>query len=160
MAKNYWLMKTEPDLFSFNDLISSPGGTDHWDGIRNYQARNFLRDTFQVGDEAFIYHSRCDVPGIAGIAKVVKGGYPDHTALNPKSKYFDKKPLKDDEPRWYMVDVKATHHLKNFASLKDLREHLELSAMLLLKRGQRLSIQPVTKDEFSFIKKFYGTKKL
>ena len=134
--------------------------TEPWDGIRNYQARNFLRDTIKLGDTVFIYHSNCKVPGIIGVAKVVKEGYPDHTALDPKSKYYDKKPLKDDEPRWYMVDVQATHSLKEPASLQELRTYSELSAMPLLQKGQRLSIQPVGKSEFDFIKKKFGFKKV
>ncbi len=144
-------MKTEPDVFSFDDLIAAPDQTECWDGVRNYQARNFMRDEFKLNDLVLFYHSRTAEPSIVGIAKVVKEGYPDDTALDPKEKYFDEKSARDGQSRWVMVDVKAFKRLKKPVSLKELREYSELKDMALLQRGQRLSIQKVTKKEFDFI---------
>ena len=152
MPKSYWLMKTEPDVFSFDDLVRQKNHTDHWDGIRNYQARNFMRDQFKKGQKVFIYHSNTKEPGIVGIAEVVREAYPDHTALDPKEKYFDPKSADKGESRWVMVDIKATHRFKNLVSLSELRECDEVVDMALLRPGQRLSIQPVTSDEWAFIK--------
>ncbi|SMF33873.1 EVE domain-containing protein [Pseudobacteriovorax antillogorgiicola] len=160
MAKTYWLMKTEPDVFSFDDLVNLKNSTDHWDGIRNYQARNFMRDQFKKGQQVFIYHSNTKVPGIVGIAEVVREAYPDHTALDPKSKYFDPKSADKGESRWVMVDVKATHRFRNLVSLADMREMPELDGMALLKPGQRLSIQPVEAPHWSLIKKIGKPEKL
>ena len=151
MTDMNWLMKTEPDVFSFDDLVNMKDSTDHWDGIRNYQARNFMRDQFKLGQKVFIYHSNTKVPGIVGIAKVVREAYPDHTALDPDCKYFDPKSEEKGESRWCMVDVKATHRFRNLVSLTDMKEMPELDGMLLLKRGQRLSIQAVAKHEWDHI---------
>lgn len=152
MSKNFWLMKTEPDVFSFDDLINCKNSTDHWDGIRNYQARNFMRDQFKLGQEVFIYHSNTKETGIYGIAKVVREAYPDHTALDSESKYFDPKSAEKGESRWVMVDVMATHRLKKPVLLQDMKEMPELEGMALLKRGQRLSIQMVSPEHWKFIK--------
>ncbi|MBU1190410.1 MAG: EVE domain-containing protein [Gammaproteobacteria bacterium] len=146
----YWLMKSEPDVFGIDHLRKMPKQTEHWDGVRNYQARNMLRDQMQVGDRVFFYHSNCDVPGIVGIAKVVRAGYPDHTALNPDSKYYDPK-SDPDQPRWFMVDVKFERKLKRTISLNELKADAELADMALVRRGNRLSIMPVTAEQWEYI---------
>ena len=155
----FWLMKTEPDVFSYSDLCAAPNSTEPWDGIRNYQARNFLRDEFAKGDFAFIYHSRIKEPSIVGIAEVVTSAYPDHTALDPKSKYFDPKSAEKGQSRWVMVDVKAVEKLKNPVTLSQLRDNPNLSAMKVIQRGQRLSIQPVTKKEWNTVCRLGGIKR-
>lgn len=150
MPKNYWLMKSEPDVFSFDDLKRCPGGSDHWEGVRNYQARNYMRDEMRKHDLVLFYHSNCKDPGIAGIAEVSKEAYPDSTAYDPKSPYFD--PLSTlDKPRWFMVDVKWVRAFKRTVTLKEMRCSPALKKMKVLQRGQRLSIQPVTKAEFDSI---------
>jgi predicted RNA-binding protein with PUA-like domain len=146
----YWLMKSEPDVFGIDHLRKMPKQTEHWDGVRNYQARNMLRDQMQVSDRVFFYHSNCDEPGIVGIAKIVRAGYPDHTAQNPDSKYYDPK-SDTDNPRWYMVDVKFERKLKRTISLNELKADAELSAMALVRRGNRLSIMPVTPEQWEYI---------
>lgn len=143
-------MKSEPDVFSIDDLKACPNSTEHWDGVRNYQARNFMRDDMKKGDKILFYHSNCKPPGIAGIAKVEREGYPDHTAFDKKSKYFDPK-SKKEEPRWIMVDVKYVKKFKRVISLDELKEYPELSEMKVLQKGSRLSITPVTEEEFEFI---------
>lgn len=150
MAKNYWLMKSEPDVFSIDDLKACPNSTDHWDGVRNYQARNFMRDGMKKGDQILFYHSNCKPPGIAGIAKVAREAYPDHTAFDKKSKYFDAK-SDPENPRWMMVDVKYVKKFKQVISLDELKEIPELSQMKVVQKGNRLSITPVTAEEFKFI---------
>lgn len=150
MAKNYWLMKSEPDVFSIDDLKNCPNSTEHWDGVRNYQARNFMRDGMKRGDKILFYHSNCKPPGIAGIAKVEKEAYPDHTAFDKKSKYFDPK-SDPDNPRWIMVDVKYVKKFKEVISLDQLKEYSELAEMKVVQKGNRLSITPVTEEEFNFI---------
>ncbi len=117
----YWLMKTEPDTFSFEDLLKRPQRTESWEGVRNYQARNFMRDHFKLGHSCFIYHSSVGEPAIVGVAKVVREAYPDPTALNPKSKYFDEKSKAKGESRWCMVDVKAYAQFAEPISLKRLK---------------------------------------
>ena|SRR5271157_5430827 len=150
MPKKYWLMKSEPDVFSFDDLKARPGGTDHWEGVRNYQASNYMRDEMKKHDLVLFYHSKCKGPGIVGIAEISKEAYPDNTAYDPKSRYFD--PLsKPDKPRWYMVDVKWVKFFKRTVTLMEMRHTPELKGMKVLKRGQRLSIQPVTTEEFAKI---------
>ncbi len=144
---NYWLMKSEPDCFSIDDLKNCPDGTDHWDGVRNYQARNFLRDSIRVGDGVLFYHSNCKEPAIVGLAKVVRAGYPDHTALDPREKHFDPKST-DEKPIWYMVDVQYVAHLEHSLSRDDLRCHPVLSGMDVLRKGNRLSVQPVTREQW------------
>jgi len=141
---NHWLFKTEPSTFGIQDLARAPRKTTCWDGVRNYQARNMLRDAIKVGDEVFIYHSSCEVPGIAGIARVVKAGYPDHTAFDRKHPHYDAGSTRD-APRWFMVDVQLVRALKRVITLDDLNRHAarELKDMQLLKRGNRLSVMPV-----------------
>ncbi len=147
---NYWLMKSEPDAFGIDDLKRRPQQTEPWDGVRNYQARNMLRDDMQVGDPAFFYHSNCTVPGIAGVMKIVRAGYPDTTALNPESKYHDPKSTPDD-PRWFRVDVRYTRKLKRLISLAELKAHPALRDLALLRRGNRLSILPLSKAHWEII---------
>jgi len=147
---NYWLLKSEPNTFSIDDLKKLPRQTDHWDGIRNYQARNFIRDDMQLSDLALFYHSNCTQPGIVGNVQVVREAYPDFTAFDPHSPYFDPKSSADN-PRWYMVDVKFKRKLGRKIPLKELKQHSELANMQLLKRGNRLSVMPVTAKEWRFI---------
>ncbi len=147
---NYWLMKSEPDVFSIDDLRARPRRTEHWDGVRNYQVRNMLRDQMKKGDKAFFYHSSCKVPGIVGIIEIVREGYPDDSACNPNSPYFDTKST-PEQPRWYMVDVRFQCKLRRCITLQELKQHAELAAMTLLRPGNRLSITTVTPDEWHFI---------
>jgi len=147
VAKKFWLMKSEPDAFSFDDLMAEPDATAHWDGVRNYQARNMMRDDMQVGDKVFFYHSRTKPPHIAGIATVVKAGYPDHTALDPKAPYFDAK-SDPENPRWFMVDIQGERALDPVVSLDDLKDNPALEEMKVVQKGQRLSVQPVTQAEY------------
>ena len=147
---NYWLMKSEPDVFGINDLYKKPDQTEHWDGVRNYQARNMMRDAMKLGDQVFFYHSNCDQPGIVGIMEVVKEGYPDFTAFDPDDIHFD--PKSDPaQPRWMMVDVKYIKTLSRTITLKELKLHPELTGTTLLRRGNRLSIMPVSEEEWHFI---------
>jgi len=148
----YWLMKSEPDVFGIDHLKAMPRRTEHWDGVRNYQARNMMRDQMKKGDQVFFYHSNCDEPGIVGIMEVVKEGYPDHTAFDPEAKYHDPK-SDPDNPRWYMVDVKYKRHLARNISLRELKEYAEgpLEGFPLLRKGNRLSIMPVTEAQWNFI---------
>ncbi len=143
-------MKSEPDVFSFTDLKSRPNKTEPWNGVRNYQARNFMRDDMQVGDLILFYHSSCEIPGIAGIAKVNSMPYPDDTQFNKKSEYFDPKATIEN-PRWFLIDVAFEKDLKRHISLEELKGFKELSDMRLMQKGNRLSILPVTKKEFEFI---------
>ncbi len=147
---NYWLLKSEPDVFGIDDLAKAPKKTEHWDGVRNYQARNFMRDDMNKGDQVFFYHSNCAEPGIVGIAEIVRAGYPDHTAFDPKEKYFDPK-SDPDKPRWYMVDVRYRRKLKRPITLKELKENKGLKSMKLLQKGNRLSVMPVTEREWRAI---------
>ena len=144
----YWLMKSEPDVYGIDDLRKDK--TDHWEGIRNYQARNFIRDDMAKGDLAFFYHSSCDEPGITGVMKINKTAYPDFTAFDPEAKYFDPK-SDPDNPRWFMVDVRYVRKLKRNLSLKELKLHEPLSNMRLLQRGNRLSIMPVAEHDWNYI---------
>lgn len=146
----YWLMKSEPNAYSIDDLAAQPKQTDHWDGVRNYQARNMMRDGMKKGDLVFFYHSNCKPPGIVGIAEVAKESYPDFTAFDPDSKYFDPK-SNPDKPRWFMVDVKFKKKFKELISLEQLKTIPQLSSMLLLRKGNRLSITPVSKQEWETI---------
>ena len=138
----YWLMKSEPDTFGIDDLAARPKATEHWDGVRNYQARNMMRDQMNVGDQVLFYHSACKTPGVAGIAELVREGYPDFTARDPESKYYDPK-ASEDNPRWYMVDVRFVRKLERLIPLSELKANPQLEDMPLLKRGNRLSIMPV-----------------
>ncbi|UCE23575.1 MAG: EVE domain-containing protein [Candidatus Zixiibacteriota bacterium] len=152
MAKRYWLFKNEPDCFSIDDLVKAPDQTAEWEGVRNYQARNFLRDEVKKGDEVFFYHSNANPPGIVGVCKVVRDGYPDPTALDPESRYYDPKSTSDD-PRWYMVDVQLTRKLSDIIPLSTLKAAPGLESMMVTQKGSRLSIQPVTADEWRTIMK-------
>ena len=149
-ALRHWLLKTEPTSFSFDDLWKAPGRTTGWDGVRNFQARNTMRDDMQPGDLVFIYHSSTDPTGIAGIAQVVRGGYPDPTAFDPKDSHFDPK-SKKDSPSWYMVDVKALAKWPRIFTLEKLRTVPGLEKMVLLQKGSRLSVQPVREEEWNVI---------
>jgi len=148
--RRYWLFKTEPTTFSFDDLRKAPSGTTSWDGVRNYQARNMLRDDVKPGDLVLVYHSSSDPTGIAGLAEVVRGGYPDNTALDPKDPHHDPK-SKADSPTWYMVDIRAVKPLPRLITLEELRKVKGLEKMVLLQRGSRLSIQPVRPEEWEII---------
>ena len=144
----YWLMKSEPNAFSFDDLLASRGKRTHWDGIRNYQARNFMRDDMKKGDRVLFYHSNAKPPGVVGVAEIVKEAYPDHTQFDPASKYHDPK-SDPDEPRWLMVDIKAIAALPEPVELDALKANPKLAEMAVVQRGQRLSVQPVTPAEWS-----------
>jgi len=145
----YWLMKSEPSDVSIDDLASFPDQTVDWYGIRNYQARNFMRDQMKLGDQAFFYHSGCEVPGIAGIVEICSQAYPDRTQFDPKHRYFEPKSTAEN-PRWLNVDVKLVRKTR-LLSLKQLREYPELANMRILQRGNRLSITPVDPREWEFI---------
>jgi len=150
----HWLMKSEPDEFSIDDLVSAPKQTTPWFGVRNYTARNFMRDTMRVGDDVLFYHSSCEVPGIYGLAKVASKPYPDASQFDKKSPYYDAK-AKREEPRWVLVDVKLAKKTRPMP-LEEMRGYPELAGMLTLRRGNRLSITPVTDEEFAFIVKRLG----
>jgi predicted RNA-binding protein with PUA-like domain len=148
----HWLLKTEPSTFSIEDLGRAPRRTTSWDGVRNYQARNMLRDEMQRGDQAFLYYSSCEVPGIAGIVEVVKQGYPDPTAFDRRHEHYD--PDSDAaNPRWYMVDVRLVRPLARIITLPELRAHARssLAGMVLLRAGNRLSVTPVDDAHWNFI---------
>ena len=147
----YWLMKSEPDEFSIDDLVKAKKQTTAWFGVRNYQARNYMRDQMRLGDGVLFYHSSCEVPGIAGIAKVASKPYPDASQFDRKSEYYDPK-SKPEEPRWSLVDVKLVKKTR-VMPLDELRTYPELADMVVLKRGNRLSITPVTEREWNFILK-------
>ena len=148
----YWLLKTEPATFSVNTLAALPRRTTCWDGVRNYQARNFLRDRIARDDEVFLYHSSCDVPGIVGLLRVVRAGYPDDTAFDRRHPHYDAA-SKPDNPRWYMVDVQLTRRLKRIITLDELRAHAHtrLKGMQLLRTGNRLSVMPIDAAHWRFI---------
>lgn len=141
-------MKSEPDAFSIDDLKAVK--VEPWDGVRNYQARNMMRDQMKKGDKIFFYHSNCDVPGIVGIAKVERESYPDHTAFDPEAKYYDPK-SKEEEPRWFMVDVKFVKKFKRTISLAELKAESQLEDMPLVRKGNRLSIMPVSEAQWEHI---------
>ena len=147
---HYWLLKSEPETFSIDDLKSRPRQTEHWDGVRNYQVRNMLRDQIKKGDLGFFYHSSCTPPGIAGIVEVVKDGYPDFKAWDMRSPYFDPRSTPEN-PRWYMVDVKLVKKFPRLITLKEIRRQPALKSMLILQKGNRLSITPVTSAEWKAI---------
>lgn len=158
MAKRrYWLMKSEPDVFSIDHLMAMPKQTDHWDGIRNYQARNFMRDKMSIGDGVFFYHSNAKPLAIVGTMNVSSQPYPDPTQFNPDSKYFDDKSVEDD-PRWVNVDVTFTQKFPKPVTRDELKENKSLCDMLILRRGNRLSITPVTEREWLEIHKMAGVK--
>lgn len=145
----YWLMKSEPDVFGIEDLKAAPGGTDHWDGVRNYQARNYLRE-MKKGDEILFYHSNCKEPGIAGLATVAREAYADYTAFDPEDPHYDPK-SDPDRPRWFMVDVQYRRMLRRVIGLPELKQYRTLKDMPLVRRGNRLSVMPVTKKQWDFI---------
>jgi predicted RNA-binding protein with PUA-like domain len=145
----YWLFKSEPGCFSFEDLHARPGMTEQWDGVRNYQARNFLRDSIKPGDQVLFYHSNIPRPAVVGIAEVTSAGYPDHTARDPGSDHFDPKASLDN-PIWYMVDVRYHAPLPREVTLETIRNHPLLGGMPLVNRS-RLSIQPVTAEQWRII---------
>ena len=147
----YWLMKSEPSDISIDDLAEAPRKTIPWYGVRNYQARNFMRDQMQLGDELFFYHSSCPEPGIAGIATVCKLAYPDETQFDRKGKYYDAKATRQ-APRWFNVDVKFVRKTR-LLGLPELRSYAELAGMRLLAKGNRLSITPVDPSEWNFIQR-------
>jgi predicted RNA-binding protein with PUA-like domain len=149
---NHWQFKSEPDSFSIDALAKAPGKTAAWDGVRNFQARNMLRDSIKKGDLAFFYHSSCAVPGIAGMVTITRAGYPDATAFDPNSHHYDPDSSRD-APRWYVVDVKLKVRFKRIITLDELRAQAQkkLKDFVLLRRGNRLSVMPVTKSEWDFI---------
>lgn len=146
----YWLMKSEPDAFSIDDLIACPNQTEPWDGIRNYQARNMMRDQMAIGDKVFFYHSSCKVPAIVGEMKICSQPYNDPTQFDPESKYFDEK-SSPDNPRWQLVDVQFVTKYEHPIPLQELKKHPEISEMKLLQKGNRLSILPLDVFEWDFI---------
>lgn len=147
---NHWLFKSEPETFSIDMLQNRPKKTEHWDGVRNYQARNMLRDQIKVGDKAFFYHSNCTPPGIVGIVEIVKSAYPDFTAFDPESKYYD--PTSSPEkPRWFMVDIKFIKKFNRMITLEELKNHPALRNMQVTRKGNRLSITPISAEEWGII---------
>jgi predicted RNA-binding protein with PUA-like domain len=146
---NYWLMKSEPDVFGIDDLERRPDQIEPWDGVRNYQARNMLRDQMQPGDLAFFYHSNTKVPGIVGIMEILRG-YADPTQFDPQSEYYDPK-SHPKQPRWHLVEVKFRRRFPRTVSLDELKQHPELTEMPLLRRGNRLSVLPVSRAQWDFI---------
>lgn len=156
MAKQYWLFKAEPHIYGIDHLAAAPNKTGRWDGIRNYQARNFLRDQVQTGDEVFIYHSSCKNVGIVGTAKVVKTAYPDPTQFNPESDYYDPKSTPEN-PRWVSVDIQLTKIFPRLIPLAEIKAQSALENMVLVKQS-RLSTQPVTADEWKFISSLVAAK--
>ena len=153
--RRYWLFKSEPSAFGIEHLAKSPRQTAPWDGVRNYQARNFLRDDVRIGDRVLFYHSREEPLGIFGTMEVVRAGYPDHTAFDPHSKYFDPK-SKHETPRWIMVDVKLIARFAEPISREQLAADTVAAKMLVMKRGMRLSIQPVTEAEWQAVHRLAG----
>ncbi len=153
--RQYWLFKSEPAAFSIQDLARAPRKTTFWDGVRNYQARNFLRDTVQLGDRVLFYHSNADPLEIAGTAEVVKTGYPDHTAFDPQDHHYDPK-SDPDKPTWFMVDIKLLQIFPQSVTRQQLQETASTSGMQVLKRGMRLSIQPVTAAEWQAVHQLAG----
>lgn len=159
MAMNYWLIKSEPDVFGIAEMKAA--GTEPWDGIRNYQARNFMRDGMAIGDLALFYHSNAKPPGVAGIARVASKCYPDPTQFDAKSKYYDPK-SKEDNPRWLLVDFEFVCEMPIYVSLEELKAEAEgkLEGMMVVKKGTRLSITPVEKKHFTTVCKMGGLKKV
>lgn len=150
---SYWLMKSEPDVFSIDQLQKDK--TTWWEGVRNYQARNFMMKDMKVNDLVLFYHSNAQPPGVAGLAKVTKLAAPDNTQFDKNSDYFDPKATQE-KPIWYCVQVEFIHKFTNFVSLNDLRENEKLESMVVLQKGSRLSIQPVEKKHFEIVKKMGG----
>lgn len=157
--RRYWLLKTEPGCFSYEDLLACPDKTAYWDGVRNYQARNFLRDDVRVGDGVLFYYSNAEPSGVVGTATVVRAGYPDHTALDPAEEHYDPKSTREN-PIWYMVDIKADERFRNFLALGDLRHVPALEKMELLRKGSRLSVMPVSAAEWKTVRAMGAGKKV
>jgi predicted RNA-binding protein with PUA-like domain len=148
----YWLIKSEPDAFAIDDLKALGAAGTPWDGVRNYQARNLLRDRMRIGDPVFFYHSNCEVPGIVGIAEVASEAYPDPTAFDPEDPHFD--PKSDPAaPRWYLVEMRYVRHLRRILPLAELKGHADgpLAELALVRRGNRLSVMPVTPEQWAFV---------
>lgn len=148
---HYWLMKSEPDEFSIQALKNRPHQTEGWDGVRNYQARNFMRDDMREGDLAFFYHSNTQVPGVVGIMRITREGYPDDTAFDPQDPHYDPK-SDPDKPRWYRVDVTFERELARVIPLAEIKDHAdELEDLPLVRKGNRLSVMPIEKKHWDFI---------
>jgi predicted RNA-binding protein with PUA-like domain len=157
-TRRYWLMKSEPDVFSYDDLERAKDRTTPWDGVRNYRARNFMRDEMAVGDGVLYYHSNADPPGVAGIAEVASEAYPDPTQFDLADGHFDPK-SKESDPRWFLVDVQAVRKLPRFVSLADLKADPRLAEMGVVQRGNRLSVQPVEADEWRVVLELGGARR-
>jgi len=155
MAKKHWLVKSESSCFSIDDLAKSKNKTTYWDGVRNYQARNFMRDEMKKGDHVLFYHSNADPNSVVGVCEVVKEGYPDFTAFDPEDQHYDPK-SKEDTPTWVMVDLRLIKKFKTPATLSEIKENSKLQEMRLVQRGNRLSVMPVEKKEFDEILKMGG----
>ncbi|MCA8990369.1 MAG: EVE domain-containing protein [Planctomycetaceae bacterium] len=156
-SRNYWLFKSEPSAFSIDDLAAEKTKTTFWDGVRNYQARNMLRDEVKLGDRVFLYHSNADPMAIVGLCEVVREGYPDHTAFDPANKHYDEK-SNPENPTWFMVDIKLVAKFDEPVTRDQLKDEPQLADMMLLRRGSRLSIQPVTLNEYQTVLKMAGLK--
>jgi len=150
MAAKYWLVKSEPGAYSIDDLVKDK--KTHWDGVRNYQARNFIRDDMKKGDKVLFYHSNADPNAVVGVCEIVKEGYPDFTAFDPEEKHFDPK-SKKEEPAWFMVDIKLIKKFKQPITLSEIKQNPKLQNMRLVQRGNRLSVMPIEKNEFTEILK-------
>lgn len=151
----YWLMKSEPGCFSVDDLAARPDSTTPWDGVRNYQARNFMRDDMKAGDRVLFYHSNCEEPGVAGLAEIACEAYADYTAFNPSEKHYDPKSV-PEKPVWMMVDVKLVDKFDRVVTLKEIKADDRLSGMELVRKGSRLSVQPVSENEYKTILRMAG----
>lgn len=151
---NYWLMKTEPSTFSINDLERLPNQSTSWEGVRNYQARNYIRDEIKKGDKVIFYHSNSEPPGVAGICEVINEAYTDHFAFDPENKYYDPKSI-ISQPIWYMVDIKLIKKFNRIISLSEIKNNPKLNQMKLVQKGNRLSVFPITKNEFEEIIKMH-----
>lgn len=152
---NFWLMKSEPECFSFDDLLAAPKRTAAWDGVRNYQARNFIRDDMKCGDKVIFYHSNCTPPHAIGVMQVVREAYPDATAFDPNSEHPDPKSTPEN-PRWFVVDVRAEQKFARPVSLAEMKNFVELANMQLLRPGNRLSVMPISNQHFEFITRLGG----
>ena len=157
---NYWLVKTDPHVFSFDDLVKAPKKTTFWEGVRNYQARNFMRDGMKKGDSVLVYHSNIDDPSIVGIARVVRESYADASAWDPKSDYFDERAAAKGTNPWVRVDIQATHRFEKPITRSSLKDRAPLKKMKLLVPRQRLSVQPVTEKEYQYITSMSAVKKV
>ncbi len=152
MAAKYWFIKSEPGVFSIDDLAKAKNQTTHWDGVRNYQARNFIRDEMKLGDKVLFYHSNAEPNAVAGICEVVKEAYPDSSAFDPKDIHYDPK-SKKDSPAWFMIDVKFVKKFSKLVPLSEIKANKKLQKMRLIQPGNRLSVMPVTKEEFEEIER-------